>query len=368
MENIIYLLQFVLGLPPYVIKRGRQFVVILWVVVELLMERFNIIKTQIVSRMFWGRGGLYKNMFHLLVFTFTIGALVVSVVSRLYGVSGNSSGLVFASGQATSNDILHQGTSIQSVLSADPLAPEIEIKTHKVANGESLAGIAATYGLNIDTIRWANSTLISPFGNEIQPGWELKIPAVDGVLYQVRRGQTLEQIASITGGNILDIIEINSLVPPSYSVVVGQSLFVPFGVLQPSEVVISGIPQGVFTNPLSHDACLGYSFSRGVTSYHDGVDLAKFPGCPIRAIGAGKITYAGWSPAAGYNVKIDHGGGIHSYYYHGSGEMWVKAGDRVQQGQEIMMMGTTGNSTGVHLHLSLYKDGYVVDPLLFIPL
>ncbi len=127
------------------------------------------------------------------------------------------------------------------------------------------------------------------------------------------------------------------------------------------------IPRGVFSNPLSHPGCAGYTYSRGFTGYHRGVDLAKGSGCPIRAIATGKVEYAGWSPLAGFNVRIDHGGGITSIYMHGNGTFWVNAGDRVQQGQEIMYMGTTGNSTGVHLHVELRKDGYAVNPAGFIP-
>ena len=62
---------------------------------------------------------------------------------------------------------------------------------------------------------------------------------------------------------------------------------------------------------------------------------------------AGEVIYAGWSPLAGFNVQIDHGGGIVTKYFHGDGTFWVKVGQRVQQGEEIMMMGTSGNSTGV---------------------
>ncbi len=114
--------------------------------------------------------------------------------------------------------------------------------------------------------------------------------------------------------------------------------------------------------------CAGYVESRGFLSYHNGVDLAMWPGCPISAIASGIVVYAGWSEyGEGYNVRIDHGGGIVSHYYHGNGDIWVKKGDHVEQGQLIMFMGTTGNSTGVHLHLSLFKDNVAVDPAPYVP-
>ena len=68
----------------------------------------------------------------------------------------------------------------------------------------------------------------------------------------------------------------------------------------------------------------------------------------------------------GNNVQIDHGGGIITHYYHGS-EVYVRTGQRVSQGDLIMYMGTTGNSTGVHLHFTLFKNGVAVDPEGFVP-
>ena len=81
----------------------------------------------------------------------------------------------------------------------------------------------------------------------------------------------------------------------------------------------------------------------------------------------GTVIYSGWSSGGeGYNVRIDHGGGIVTHYYHGNGELYVKAGDKVQQGQPIMYMGTTGNSTGVHLHFSLFYKGRAIDPAPYV--
>ena len=359
-------MEFLYYFPEYLLIRGRQFGLVLLVSLEIIGEYITKFKTELVRRMFWGRGNWYKNSFHLLILSFTGLALITGLASKSLLVEAKQ-GLDVAYGQGASNDMLEQGGSIHTVLAVDPLQPAITLHTYKVAPGDNLTAIAQQFKVTEDTIRWANSDLVSPFSNEIEAGWELKIPQINGVLYRVHSGQTVDDIANVTGGNKIDIIELNQLVPPDYKIIEGQRLFIPNGNLSVSEVKVEGIPQGVFENPLSNPECAGYRYSRGFSSYHDGIDLARYPGCPIRAIATGTVVFAGWSPLAGFNVRIDHGGGIASKYYHGDGTFWVNVGDRVQQGQDIMMMGTTGNSTGIHLHISLFKNDVAVDPAPYIP-
>lgn len=360
------LLEFFGTLPGYLFLRTTQISHFVITGLEIAAGSFNAVKSHTVSRMFWGRGNLYKNSFHILITLLTVFALFTGIITQ-FNLNRDTQALQISYGQGASDDLLQQGAGIQTVLPVDANLPDLRIQTYKVKEGDTLESIAAAHGISADTIRWANLSVISPFSNVIEIGWDIKIPEINGVLYKVRAGQTVDQIASITGGNRLDIIEINELVPPNYALQDGKDIFVPQGTLAESEVVVAGIPRGVFTNPLSHPSCAGYRFERGITAYHNGLDLSRFPGCPVRAIGAGRVTFAGWSAWAGFNVRIDHGGGIESHYYHSTGEFWVKAGDRVQQGQEIMMMGTSGNSTGVHLHLSLFKNHIAVNPALFVP-
>lgn len=359
------LLVFTTAWLGYMLLRLTQLGKFLFAAGEILVINSEIVKKALVSKMFWGRGSWYKNSFHLLITLFTVFALVTGLIGQLR-VTSASEALQISYGQGASNDILQQGGNIQSVLPLDSQTPALRITRYKVLPGENLETVAEKFSLSVDTIRWANLSLVSPFGSYLEAGWDLKIPEINGVLYKVRPGQTVEDVAAITGGTRFDIIEINELVPPNYTLTAGQEVFVPQGSLAESEVVIAGIPRGVFTNPLSHPECAGYRFERGFSGYHNGLDLSRYPGCPIRAIAAGRVTYVGCLGAAGCNVRIDHGGGIESHYYHGAG-FWVSTGERVQQGQDIMMMGTTGNSTGVHLHLSLFKNKIAVNPAIFVP-
>lgn len=339
---------------------------------EIQIENAAKLKTMAVSRMYWGRSNGYRVAFHYIVTGLTISALLFGVVSRLFVVEAQTQELATVAGLSVTSDLLQQGSSIQTVLAVDPNTPSIRVSQHIVQPGETLSGLSETYGVSIDTIRWVNSSLISPFSNEIKVGWNLNIPQIDGIFIEVQPGYTVDYLVSRFGanGNVhrTDIIELNRLDPRNPVLAVGDRIFIPSGRMSSADLGPLDIPTGVFTNPLSNPNCAGYSLSRGVTWGHDGLDLARYPGCPIRAIATGDVITAECSLyAQGCYILIDHGGGIISHYYHGDGTFWVKAGDRVQQGQDIMMMGSTGNSTGVHLHLEIRKNNMIVDPALYVP-
>jgi len=334
---------------------------------------FGYLKHQLVSRMFWGRSSLYKNITQFLMLLITIFVAISGLSSRI-AVSARSNLTLGKEEIVGSNDLLPQGGSIETVLTSS--SSGIASVDHVVEDGETLQSIADHYKVSMDTIRWFNPDLISPFGNVIQTGWDLKIPAtpdgqtINGILYTVKPGQNINDVIKETSANneeanLFNVVEFNDL-PEPYTLTVGQKLFIPDGNLTTNDVQVEGIPKGVFTNPLADPGCAGYSLSRGFSYYHDGLDLARYPGCNVEAVASGTVIYAGWENLSGYCVKIDHGGGIHTNYYHAEA-VYVKVGQRVQQGDIIMKMGSTGNSTGIHLHISLLKDGVAVDPAPYIP-
>ena len=94
---------------------------------------------------------------------------------------------------------------------------------------------------------------------------------------------------------------------------------------------------------------------------HKGIDIAATRGTPILASARGNVTFAGWSSGYGYLVKIDHGNGVETYYGHCS-KLYVSAGEIVEGGQEIAAVGSTGNSTGNHLHFEIRLNGNQVNP------
>lgn len=96
-------------------------------------------------------------------------------------------------------------------------------------------------------------------------------------------------------------------------------------------------------------------------SYHSGIDLANSSGTSIRAAGRGKVIFAGYKRGLGNTVIIDHGYGYKSLYGHNS-RLLVKVGDRVSKGQTISRMGSSGRSTGSHLHFEIHKNNVPINP------
>lgn len=98
---------------------------------------------------------------------------------------------------------------------------------------------------------------------------------------------------------------------------------------------------------------------------HSGIDLSAPSGSPVKAAGDGLVTYSGYKPVLGYTIEIDHGNGMETIYLHNS-KLIAKVGESVEKGQTIALVGSTGRSTGPHLHFSLKKDGQLIDPLVLL--
>ena len=103
----------------------------------------------------------------------------------------------------------------------------------------------------------------------------------------------------------------------------------------------------------------------GSLAWHNGVDFAVPAGSDIISVGAGVVTYSGTRPSYGLTVEVDHGNGYLTRYAHAQ-EVLVEAGDIVDQGQSIALVGSTGRSTGPHVHFEVFRNGRVVDPASYI--
>lgn len=102
----------------------------------------------------------------------------------------------------------------------------------------------------------------------------------------------------------------------------------------------------------------------GEIKMHSGVDFGAAQGTPIRAAAGGKVTFVGWAQGYGNSVEIDHGNSD-TFYAHAS-VLYVQPGQRVKPGQAIAAVGSTGNSTGPHLHFEVREEGQLVDPMKFL--
>jgi murein DD-endopeptidase MepM/ murein hydrolase activator NlpD len=133
----------------------------------------------------------------------------------------------------------------------------------------------------------------------------------------------------------------------------------------------SWYPTGSFRWPTSGviTSYFGYrdAPNAAASTNHNAIDIANGYGTPIYAADGGEVIFAGWSGSYGYLIKIDHvNTGIVTYYAH-CNELYVSVGDRVYKGEHIAAMGSTGNSTGPHLHFGVLKYDTWVDPLDYLP-
>lgn len=131
----------------------------------------------------------------------------------------------------------------------------------------------------------------------------------------------------------------------------------------------SGSPQFTWPCPSSHNVTSPFgdrnSPTAGASSNHKGIDIGASSGSPIVAAAAGTVTVSTYSESAGNYVTIDHGNGFYTVYMHASAR-YVKVGQKVSAGQQIAAVGSTGYSTGPHLHFGVMKNGVYVNPMNYL--
>lgn len=176
--------------------------------------------------------------------------------------------------------------------------------------------------------------------------------------------EKVSEIGEITSGETASSI-VDDVIEKNKPVEVAPIIFTSSSTNQKvsSEVAAVAAAQGGIwpTTATYISSPFGYRWG----SLHTGIDIAGRGGDPIYAYKSGLVTFSGWGGAYGYMLKVDHGGGIATWYAHCSA-LHVKAGDTVTMGQVIASEGTTGNSTGNHLHFEIRINGVAVNPYPYI--
>lgn len=237
----------------------------------------------------------------------------------------------------------------------------VTYSTYKVRRGDNITNIAKRFGLaNISTLIAVNE--ISNV-RLLQSGQTLKIPSMDGIIHKVATGENLNTIAqkySITLENLLDANDLSSSVIQK-----GTVLFIPGAKLDSSS--LRDAMGESFKMPVKAKWRLtspyGYRADpfTGQRKFHTGIDMAAPLGTKIYAAMAGKVATTGFNNVFGNYVIISHGNGYQSLYAHLQ-KYTVRAGQFIDQGAQLGLMGSTGYSTGSHLHLSIYKNGKHINP------
>jgi LysM repeat protein len=240
-----------------------------------------------------------------------------------------------------------------------------EIQYYIVQPGDNLSVIAENFGISINTILWENNLSLSSY---IRPGDKLTILPVSGVSYTVQSGDTLSSIAKEFGTTVDKILSFNDLESPSV-IKARQKLIIPGGKLGYTAPTRTKSIYSTSSGTPSSNNFLWPTKSTRITQYyhwlHSAIDIGAKLGEPIFASRAGRIERAGWSTGYGYNIIIDHGGGVKTLYAHMS-KFYVKRGDQVQQGEPIGEIGSTGWSTGPHVHFEIIINGTKVNPLSYL--
>ena len=230
-----------------------------------------------------------------------------------------------------------------------------EVVTYIVKQGDAPERIAASFNINTDTLLWANNLAETDI---IKPGQELIILPINGVRIKIDKKDTVESLAKKYSGVAMEIIAFNDL-PLEGTLIPGEYLIIPGGETpappKPKYVAPAKKYAGSTTpasNWLIYPAS-GYVWGRVHAS--NGVDIADNCGTPIYAAAGGKVVLSdgvGYNGGYGKYIKIQHPNGVITLYAHAT-KLLVGEGEAVGQGQVIALMGTTGRSTGCHLHFEV---------------
>lgn len=357
------LLLFLIFIKKYLRSRGYS-----------VFTRFEVFKSVIVDLLYKKRGKYARPFLHLgtigLIFLVIIlGPIIMDQADEEERPTGYN-GVLSASQAYGKNFTTLQAEEVRQYRGG-------EIITHIVQEGETLSSIAERYGLQTSTILWENNLTES---SKIKPGQELDILPVDGVRHKVSRGETIYSIGKKYG---LDDTQVQSIVDypfneflndETFELATGQYLIIPGGVKRVTGVTVKSTytakltpdagavtASGSFVWPAAGRITQGYYF------YHKAIDIANKAGGPILAADSGTVVTAGWpdSSGYGYRVLIDHGNGYQTLYAHLS-LVQVAVGQRVNRGDVIGQMGSTGRSTGTHLHFEIRLGGVLLNPLSFL--
>ena len=256
------------------------------------------------------------------------------------------------------------GEATGGIVEAAPDPPP-GFRRHVLATGETISGIVARYGISIAALVGANPDLSSL--DRLPTGVELLIPPGEGLVVTLVDVSELADLIEHHGADAATVARANAIRSP-FDLRAGMLLFLP------------GVPPSTSLERLArvreeenryiwpvHGRLTSYfgrrNLGMGTSNFHRGIDVAAPTGTPIIAARAGTVTFSGWS-TRGYGnlVRIRHAGGAETWYAHAS-RLLVSVGQYVNQGERIALIGSTGLSTGPHLHFELHVGGTAIDPL-----
>ncbi len=255
--------------------------------------------------------------------------------------------------------------SPEGTLGESASAQKVALVSYTVESGDTLSSIAQRFNTSSDSIAYING-ISSP--NRLSVGKELSVMQnASGVVVKVVSGDNVVDIAQRYGITALDIVKANDLYNAS-DISVGQVLILPGAKVTRSTQALSRSSN--FAWPIKGIITSAFGMRihpvSGESSSHDGLDISGNAGSNVYAAGSGVITFLDWSGDYGRLIVIDHGGGTETKYAHLSG-FEAALGDRVYAGDLIGYVGSSGNTTGPHLHFEVRRNGTPVNPRNYLP-
>ena len=282
---------------------------------------------------------------------------------------------------------LYRSATLDTII---PTGNRKDAITYLVQQNDSVFGVAAKFNLKPETILWSNYALLQDNPHALSVGMELTIPPVDGIYYEWQEGDSFESVASQFRTDPESIINWigNDLDLGNPQVEIGETVMIPGGKREFQQWLIPTIPRsaaGVSSGVYGSGVCTGAydgvigsgGFVWPTTSHtisgndywagHLAIDIAVAIGGPVWAADHGVVVFAGWSTGGYGNViMIDHGNGYQTLYAH-LNSVSVGCGQSVSQGQVIGGGGSTGRSTGPHLHFEVRYLGGFINPWFVLP-
>jgi murein DD-endopeptidase MepM/ murein hydrolase activator NlpD len=275
-----------------------------------------------------------------------------------------------------------------------PSRPRVEVITYTVQTGDTLFSIAINFSLKPETLLWGNYEVLNDNPHLLKPKQVLNILPVNGVYYEWQEGDTLDGVAAFFktdpqgiinySGNFIDLTQMSEngtgIEPGMWIIIPGGKRAIKdwgppaitrqnpasaryYGEGACGNIYEGAMGAGTFIWPTTDHSLPGNAYDPSV---HPAIDIGGQEGNPIFATDSGVVVYAGWSDYGyGYLIVIDHGNGWQSAYAHLSA-VGVSCGQSVYQGGTIGALGSTGNSTGPHLHFELAINGAKVNPLDYV--
>lgn len=356
---------FFRSLTSYIFKKIWLLLVLIIKLIALISTIPSELKSFLTKKLIWSRGKLGRPVATIFVMGF-------SFLVFMFGEFFSSSSLVV--NKPVSADYLKSTSDIipkkEMATTALPSGRRIEAIKYAIQPGDTLYSIGEQFKVSIDALAYINGLTDT---SVLSVGKEITIPPISGMIHKIESGDTLSSIAAKYDVASQAIADFNYILDTS-KLAIGTELVIPGGKIPEIPLPVIYIPPSSYGTAgeaaPNKSFCVWPTTVRIITQYyvwyHAGLDIATPTSSgmpPLFACSKGTIIRAGWDPfGLGLHVRIDHGNGFETVYGHMS-RIDVSYGESVKRGEQIGLIGSTGNSSGAHVHFVVKYNGVPQNPL-----